>query len=432
MISAANFRAQQVLQSHPLLNPYTHCTPMLLGDFVPGVVRPTLAREARSDVQPQTRSGSGRRKLWELSSNAACLVTGVCLHFYEVQKLACKVGMEVDACSEYDLHGLVSQECRNRCALAELVQRELDSRFALSVQQSQRLKTTEALARWWDDSCDDSDWAGEFWAVLSHPRCSSDLEDIVLGQVHMLEHRASMTVRTAATWRNEILAERQRLAQELASVQQRIQAQAVEHATAVAVWQAECVKMRASVIRAETERDLAQTRLQELKSLEPDVLTRQRLLEDNQRLQAQNEKLLMRVLQRENHEVDKPVLKSVSEDEGKSSLAGLFNPALDLNERQVLCVGGRTSSIPVYREVIEDRGASFMHHDGGEENKASRLVSQLQAADVVICQVGCISHDAYWRVKEHCKRTGKPCLFVEMSGRSALERALGHKVAAAL
>lgn len=66
-----------------------------------------------------------------------------------------------------------------------------------------------------------------------------------------------------------------------------------------------------------------------------------------------------------------------------------------------------------------------MHHDGGEEESANRLGNQLQAADVVICQVGCISHGAYWRVKDHCKRTGKPCLFLETPSRSALERALG-------
>jgi len=48
----------------------------------------------------------------------------------------------------------------------------------------------------------------------------------------------------------------------------------------------------------------------------------------------------------------------------------------------------------------------------------------LQSADLVICQVGCISHNAYWRVKEHCKRHGKLCLFVETPSRSALERVL--------
>lgn len=37
------------------------------------------------------------------------------------------------------------------------------------------------------------------------------------------------------------------------------------------------------------------------------------------------------------------------------------------------------------------------------------------AADLVICQTGCISHDDYWRVQDHCRRTGKACLLVDQS-----------------
>jgi hypothetical protein len=48
----------------------------------------------------------------------------------------------------------------------------------------------------------------------------------------------------------------------------------------------------------------------------------------------------------------------------------------------------------------------------------------LAAADLVICQTGCISHDAYWRVKDHCKRTGKRCVFVESPSTAGLKRAL--------
>jgi len=80
--------------------------------------------------------------------------------------------------------------------------------------------------------------------------------------------------------------------------------------------------------------------------------------------------------------------------------------------------------IPVYRELIEDKGGRFLHRDGGEEDKAGQLGPMLQSADLVICQVGYISHNAYWRVKEHCKRHGKLCLFVETPSRSALERVL--------
>ena len=90
----------------------------------------------------------------------------------------------------------------------------------------------------------------------------------------------------------------------------------------------------------------------------------------------------------------------------------------------MLCVGGRTASVPAYRQVIEKTGGRFLHHDGGEEDNPNQLDNTLAAADLVICQTGCISHDAYWRVKDHCKRTGKRCVFVDTPSRSSLERAL--------
>ena len=41
------------------------------------------------------------------------------------------------------------------------------------------------------------------------------------------------------------------------------------------------------------------------------------------------------------------------------------------------------------------------------------LEESLIAADLVICQTGCLSHGDYWRVQDHCKRTGKACVLVE-------------------
>jgi len=41
-----------------------------------------------------------------------------------------------------------------------------------------------------------------------------------------------------------------------------------------------------------------------------------------------------------------------------------------------------------------------------------KAVSAL-ATEVVICQSGCLSHDAYWRVQEYCRRNGKHCLLID-------------------
>jgi hypothetical protein len=66
------------------------------------------------------------------------------------------------------------------------------------------------------------------------------------------------------------------------------------------------------------------------------------------------------------------------------------------------------------------------YHDGGLEESLHRIDSALAAADIVICQAGCISHNAYWRVKELCKRTGKPCMFVKNSGVSSFGRVVSE------
>ncbi|WP_079416609.1 DUF2325 domain-containing protein [Thiomonas intermedia] len=47
------------------------------------------------------------------------------------------------------------------------------------------------------------------------------------------------------------------------------------------------------------------------------------------------------------------------------------------------------------------------------EADPAALASSLRAADLVICQTGCVSHGAYWRVEDYCRRTGKPCVLVD-------------------
>ena len=94
----------------------------------------------------------------------------------------------------------------------------------------------------------------------------------------------------------------------------------------------------------------------------------------------------------------------------------------NLSGKCILCVGGRSGAVDAYRREVEQRGGSFLHHDGGLEESLHRIDSALAAADLVICQAGCISHNAYWRVKEQCKRTGKQCVFIKSSGVSSFGR----------
>jgi len=80
--------------------------------------------------------------------------------------------------------------------------------------------------------------------------------------------------------------------------------------------------------------------------------------------------------------------------------------------KSVLCVGSDASSRSAAREMVERAGGRFLHHDEGEAADAEALEASLRAADLVICQTGCVSHNAIWRVRDHCRRTGKQCVLV--------------------
>jgi hypothetical protein len=85
-----------------------------------------------------------------------------------------------------------------------------------------------------------------------------------------------------------------------------------------------------------------------------------------------------------------------------------------LREKAVLCVGRDANHLTTAQRVVELAGGHFMHHDGSDvDGHAALLESSLLAADLFICQTGCVSHGAYWRVQDHCRRTGKRCVLVE-------------------
>ncbi|MDP1526937.1 MAG: DUF2325 domain-containing protein [Rhodocyclaceae bacterium] len=65
-----------------------------------------------------------------------------------------------------------------------------------------------------------------------------------------------------------------------------------------------------------------------------------------------------------------------------------------------------------------------MHHDGGQEESLHRIDAVVSAADAVVCQAGCVSHTAYYRLKEACKKLGKPCVFVQSPGVGSFARGL--------
>ncbi|RZL66462.1 MAG: DUF2325 domain-containing protein [Variovorax sp.] len=86
---------------------------------------------------------------------------------------------------------------------------------------------------------------------------------------------------------------------------------------------------------------------------------------------------------------------------------------LDVDQKAVLCIGKDAPDARATRRVIESAGGQFMQCDDTAAEDGDALEASLRAADLVICQTGCLSHDAYWRVQDHCTRTGKRCLLID-------------------
>jgi hypothetical protein len=192
------------------------------------------------------------------------------------------------------------------------------------------------------------------------------------------------------------------------------------------------VRLRAEALLRTTEAQALRDELQQLHTVAPSLPARLALVHENRQLQRRVEDLTRLTTQLEDRlqrrrEPARPEAAAALAPQPAEVAADVppAEPPLPrLAEHCVLCVGGRTASVPAYRQLIEGTGGRFLHHDGGDEHGVSRLDATLAAADLVICQTGCISHDAYWRVKNHCKRTGKRCVFVETPSRHALARAL--------
>ncbi|WEF33379.1 DUF2325 domain-containing protein [Pseudoduganella chitinolytica] len=375
---------------------------------------------------------SRRRRIWELSHTCHCPLIGVCIPLGALRKLVGKVAGGKVLADDYEVHVGAVSECGTRNRLSEAVQKELERRFAPVIARFRTARTTEQLAELWQGAVASGDVAGAFWAGLSHPRCAPELEERMCRDLHMIQHQAGACTRADLQRFNTIVDENASLARELAKLQQRNAAMQLERTAEQDRHAAALMQLRAQLVGRDSIVDSLRTELEQLRNAIPGLETRERLAH---RLAQTDER--ERALRGQIADLRKQLLEAQAQLEAATPSAPAQEPAavpavvehiirlpIRLAERSVLCVGGRSGNVATYRAMIEKAGAQFAHHDGGLEDNAGKLEASLAAADLVICQTGCISHSAYWRVKDFCKRTGKRCVFIDNPSISSLQRGL--------
>jgi hypothetical protein len=377
-------------------------------------------------IEPQTAQASRRRRIWELGHACHCPLVGVALPLPTLRKLVGKITGGKVLADDYEIHVGAVSECGTRNRLSEALQKELERRYAPILQRFRSARSTEQVGELWLAAVASGDVAGAFWAGLTHPRCVQDLEEKMCRDLHMIQHQAGACARADIHRFNTVLEEHGQLTREVARLQQRSAAVQLErtaeqdrHATALML-------VRAQLVGRDSMIDALRQELEQLRNTVPGLASRERLLE-RVRQTDQRERALREQVADLRREVVQAAQAQVRAEEPPAPspvVEHVIRMPIRLAEQSILCVGGRTGNVATYRALIERAGAQFAHHDGGLEDNAGRLEASLAAADLVICQTGCISHSAYWRVKDFCKRTGKRCVFIDNPSISSLQRGL--------
>lgn len=371
--------------------------------------------------------GSRRRRLWELPKSAHCPVIGVCLPLGLLRRLVNKALKGQAQADDYALHVGAVSECASRSPLSELLQRELEQRYAGTIQRFRTARSQTAVAALWADAVAAGDVCGALWASLTHPRCDVPLQEAICRDMHMLQHQAGAAVRVDLQRFQQLQDENLALGRELADVQQRITRLLQDKQAELDQLTAALMQARADAIGKDTRIAALAVELQQLHARIPGLHKRNELAQRLEQMVERNRELERRntaLAQQRDRLAASEAPPAADPVAATPAVIDPAPPAIALQQQQVLCVGGRNGNVCSYRELIERSGGHFLHHDGGQEASINLLDASLAAADLVICQTGCISHNAYWRVKDYCKRTGKPCVFIDNPSISSLARGL--------
>lgn len=373
-------------------------------------------------------SGSRRRRLWDLEPHCHCPLVGVSLPIDVLRRLVNKALGGSALANDYEVHAGAVSEAARRCKLSELMQAELEVRYLRDVQTFKSAKSALEVAELWIRYLKAGDVAGAFWAALTHPRCDAALRDAMCKDLHMFQHQAGAGVRLEIARFNAVADENAVLTRELGKVQERISRVMAQKTAELERLHADLMRARAEAIAKDSRiaflsQDLDALRANVAKWEQKEQLQKKldRMEQRTQDLESQNSDLRRRL-----QVAERVVPERIAVERPKSDRPEMPGHVVQvqLHQKMVLCVGGRSGNIANYRDVVERVGGRFAHHDGGLEDNASVLDASLAAADLVICQTGCISHNAYWRVKDFCKRTGKQCVYLESASATSLERGL--------
>ena len=378
-----------------------------------------------TDAVTATAPAPRRRRLWQLPTQAHELLLALSFTPEWLRREAARTlgqihkGQCILKGRDVDVLYSVVHDLTTRNPLAEAFQKHLDQRHAMAVQRLKKLHDAAALQAAWAAALDNGDMPAMLWALLTHP-LGAQLETSVLydARAWVFAHtRRSVVLAQAQLQAESRAANARKQADDLRGrlmAQERQATQTLSHA------QAEIARLNGELVRVTSVVAVPSS---------PAAAARRVVASDGVRDGVRDEVCdeIGTTLVKGGPKAPSslkpapppppPVVTAAAPEKATS-------PPIVVQGQRVLCVGGIQHAVARYRARVERLGGQFEHHDGGLEDSPQALEGRLSRADVVICQAACINHEAYHRVKRHCERTGKPCVYLDRPSLSRFDRSI--------
>ena len=416
------------------------------------------------DLSEKEVTGGRRKKLWDLPDRHHCAVLGTCLRRSDLRRFAKKKLFRIEAgASDYRIHlGLVGFSTE-RNPKSRYLHKFLDERYRVAVKRYAAVREDDGALELWEQDLKKGTVAGAYWAIMTNQFFSVDVRNQVYGQIHMMSHdnisvnqgaqRLAEELKNKAAVLEEVLvSERQLHLQEQKAMSCEIETlKKLEEKRIMLAAENKKIIEENSRLKLELAGSGLSEKMEKLKKqlsesnkrnveFSAEIETLKRALADSrdlfdlansssQELTLKNAKLEenIAVIQREVLSMETAMLGAMDASCSCSTCGDQDTnrcPGPDLCGKTILYVGGLHKMVSHYRQLIENHGGKFLHHDGGKEASRTILPKMLSTADAVLCPIDCVSHDACTCVKKICKRYQKPYVMMRSSGLSSLAKGL--------
>jgi hypothetical protein len=407
----------------------------------------TISGETAVLSAPTPATAPSRRlKLWDLEEKYHCPVIGTCLPLEELVRFARRFQFAAALGDEFALHAEAVGRSIERNDFAEALQKHLERKYAAAVKHFNAARSDQEVRSLWRESLARGEVAAPMWATLSHKHASPETRHVVYADIHMLSHqvgagkaadarRLAFLEKENAEQRRTLFAERREADRREALLARRVE-QLEAKLTGFGNAEQAAVDLRVRLAKFEQGTVLVDMghRLASVECVNAQLRAETHRLRDMETTLAESRAAATRLMaERDQMAAERDAMERMLLAEepcgGDCATACAVPTEAGGEARSVLCVGGRTALITQYRALALRLGIRLVHHDGGQEEALSRLPDMIAGADAVMCPTDCINHAAYYQLKRHCKRSGKPCLLFRGASVSGFAVALARLAA---